>query len=145
LVGGRRIPDDMIRIRRPWGHAERYGGNGAVLLGDAIHPVSPAGGQGANMSVADATVVAELAVRGGTDWVQEYERRRRPANERSMNITRRTAQVLSLPNFLIALGLPWLLRWVNRRPERLFARVLPLVSTAFQESLAERPVSPKDS
>src|SRR5688572_410503 len=60
VVGDRRFPDDFAYIRRPWGHAPRYGTDGAVLMGDAAHPVSPAGGQGANMSVADARVLAEL-------------------------------------------------------------------------------------
>jgi len=43
------------------GHAPRYGAAGAVVMGDAAHPVSPAGGQGANMSIADARALAELA------------------------------------------------------------------------------------
>ena len=63
VVINRRFPQDFVRIRRSWGHASRYGAEGAILMGDAAHPVSPAGGQGANMSVADACVLAEIALR----------------------------------------------------------------------------------
>lgn len=94
LVRGKAFPRDFVRVKRPWGHAERYGGEGAVLMGDAIHPVSPAGGQGANMSVHDARVLAELLLSGHPRPVEEYERRRRPANERSISITRRVSDAV---------------------------------------------------
>jgi len=54
LLEGRSFPDELSHIQISYGHAARYGGPGAILIGDAVHPVSPAGGQGANMSVADA-------------------------------------------------------------------------------------------
>src|SRR5437899_4279564 len=100
VIRDRKFPEDFVRIRRPWDHAPRYGGEGAFLIGDAAHPVSPAGGQGANMSVADACVLAELALRGSRDLLVEYERRRRPANGRSMIPTRTAALLLSLPQWL---------------------------------------------
>ncbi|HKE02184.1 MAG TPA: NAD(P)/FAD-dependent oxidoreductase, partial [Planctomycetota bacterium] len=60
-VAGDRSPSrGMTRVRRHFGHAPRYGCDGAFLLGDAAHPVSPAGGQGANMSIADARVLGRL-------------------------------------------------------------------------------------
>jgi 2-polyprenyl-6-methoxyphenol hydroxylase-like FAD-dependent oxidoreductase len=59
------IRPEVVRVRRLWGHAKKYGIAGAMLMGDAAHPVSPAGGQGANMSVADATAMAELLMDGG--------------------------------------------------------------------------------
>jgi 2-polyprenyl-6-methoxyphenol hydroxylase-like FAD-dependent oxidoreductase len=91
LTKGKEFPRDFVHVKRPWGHAERYGGEGFALLGDAIHPVSPAGGQGANMSVQDARVLAEAFLSGRPDPVADYERRRRPANERSIAITRRAS------------------------------------------------------
>ncbi len=94
LTRGKVFPRDFVRVKRPWGHAERYGTDGAVLIGDAIHPVSPAGGQGANMSVHDARVLAELFLSNHTGPVEEYERRRRPANERSISITRRVSDAV---------------------------------------------------
>jgi len=89
IIGHRKFLDDFARIKRPWGHAERYGAPGAVLMGDAAHSVSPAGGQGANMSVADARALAELLLCGAPNLVETYERRRRPANACSMRPTRR--------------------------------------------------------
>ena len=74
VIRDRRFPHDFVRIRRPWGHAPRYGGEGAILMGDAAHPVSPAGGQGANMSVANATVLAELALRPRAGAVKRSQR-----------------------------------------------------------------------
>jgi 2-polyprenyl-6-methoxyphenol hydroxylase-like FAD-dependent oxidoreductase len=53
-------------------------------MGDAAHPVSPAGGQGANMSIADARALAEIAVRNPSQLLEEYEYRRRKDNERSL-------------------------------------------------------------
>jgi 2-polyprenyl-6-methoxyphenol hydroxylase-like FAD-dependent oxidoreductase len=65
-----------------------------VLIGDAIHPVSLAGGQGANMSVHDARALADLFLSDHPRVVEEYERRRRPANDRSLSITRRAADAV---------------------------------------------------
>ncbi|MEQ1853576.1 MAG: NAD(P)/FAD-dependent oxidoreductase, partial [Chthoniobacteraceae bacterium] len=67
------FPQAFTRIHREWGHAERYGAPGAVLLGDAIHPVSPAGGQGANMAIADAAVLARLILADEANLVPAYE------------------------------------------------------------------------
>jgi 2-polyprenyl-6-methoxyphenol hydroxylase-like FAD-dependent oxidoreductase len=137
IAGSLNFPDDLARVRRPWGHAKSYGVNGAVLLGDAIHPVSPAAGQGANMSVADAVCLAELFLKGDDDLVGEYERRRRPANERSMLYTRRAAQILSLPGFMFKPILPLAFRWLNRHPESV-ARFLRSASVAFQDEKDEQ-------
>jgi 2-polyprenyl-6-methoxyphenol hydroxylase-like FAD-dependent oxidoreductase len=103
-----RLPDQGHHVRIFWGHAARYGVPGALILGDAVHPVSPAGGQGANLSVADAWAIAELVAQGrdGTDLIAAYERQRRPAAARSLRFTRSTAQLFRLP--------AWLLRWLAR-------------------------------
>jgi 2-polyprenyl-6-methoxyphenol hydroxylase-like FAD-dependent oxidoreductase len=131
VVRGRVFPGGFTRVRRPWGHSSRYGAAGAVLLGDAAHPVSPVGGQGANMSVADACALAEILLHAEPDVLGAYERRRRPSNERSLVFTRRAAFVLGLtgwpffPRILAAA-----LGWVDRRPE-LLRRFLQFASTAF--------------
>jgi len=131
--GWRRFPDDFQRVRRPWGHARRYGGPGALLMGDAAHPVSPAGGQGANMSVADGRAIAELALAGTRDLVTAYERRRRPPNRRSVRITRLLDFVLILPDWLLPpIPLFWVFRQVGRYPS-LVPRVLRTFSTTFLE------------
>lgn len=136
LLRDRVYPRDFVRVRIAWGHAEKYGVDGAVLMGDALHPVSPAGGQGANMSVADAYALAEAAAtHDGLHLVSEYERRRRSANERSLLLTRRLSQVLSLPGWIawcLSRAAPSLLRWIGRRPERI-GRALRFAATAFVE------------
>jgi 2-polyprenyl-6-methoxyphenol hydroxylase-like FAD-dependent oxidoreductase len=133
VVQDRRFPHDFVRIRRPWGHAPRYGGEGAILMGDAAHPVSPAGGQGANMSVADACVLAELALGNHRNLLAEYERRRRPANARSISPTRTVALILSLPRWLSPFSVFFaIVRSVARYPS-LLRHFLRSSSTMFQE------------
>jgi 2-polyprenyl-6-methoxyphenol hydroxylase-like FAD-dependent oxidoreductase len=131
ILAGRKFPDDLVRVRRPWGHADAYGTDGAVLMGDAVHPVSPAGGQGANMSVADAAVLAELAAGDEKNLVAEYERRRRPANQRSIRPTQIAHFMFGtwpLPGeFFVGM-----LRWMSGHP-RAMARLLRGAGSAFVE------------
>ena len=119
------IPDGYGHFRRPFGHASRYVGEGIALLGDAAHPVTPAGGQGANMSVADATalaVVALEALRSGDCSARRlaaYEAARRPANARSLQFSARPTTVFRLLQAVPLLA-PWLIsfvRSVNQRPD----------------------------
>ena len=133
LLGNRQFPEDFQVVRRPWGHALRYGGPGALLIGDAAHPVSPAGGQGANMSIADARAVAELALAGERDLVAAYERRRRRANSRSLRFTRAAVFASGLPQALLFNRLTaWLLSQASSRPS-IASRFLRTVATAFLE------------
>ena len=132
------FPDGLVRVRRPWGHASKYGCAGAALIGDAIHPVSPAGGQGANMSVADAVALANELLSGNTDFLSAYERKRRAANERSLDITRQAARAFALPSILIAPMISLLLRWLNKHPDTL-GRALKLASTRFVDDDESRP------
>ncbi|MGI8603754.1 MAG: FAD-dependent oxidoreductase [Verrucomicrobiales bacterium] len=120
------FPSSFARIHRVFGHAARYGSENVILLGDALHPVSPAGGQGANMAVADALVLARLLLDGGRDVSSRYEALRRPANARSLRITKLAARFFSAPStqfsraagaaalaFLV--GHPKLVAWQLRR------------------------------
>lgn len=109
LMEAHRFPDGFTHVRRPYGHAPRYVADGAALMGDAAHPVTPAGGQGANMSVADAVTLADVAhaalTRGdcSTSGLAPYEAERRPANERSVQISARAGRMLGALTFC-----PWL-------------------------------------
>lgn len=65
--------------------AERWSEPGLLLLGDAAHPMSPAGGQGINVAIYDAVVAAHRlvpALDAGLpldDVVRSIENERRPA------------------------------------------------------------------
>ena len=70
-------------------HARHYASERAVLLGDAAHQVHPLAGQGVNLGLMDAAVLAEElashAARPGADpgdlrILRRYERRRRGDN-----------------------------------------------------------------
>jgi 2-polyprenyl-6-methoxyphenol hydroxylase-like FAD-dependent oxidoreductase len=134
LLNERNFPADFAVFRPQFGHAPRYGVPGAVLLGDAAHPVTPAGGQGANMAIADAVALADCIREGhDEDLIARYERRRRRANERSVSISRSVTRVLRLPAWLMdRLVLP-VGKWLGRRPAGP-ARVLRTFSTAFLDS-----------
>lgn len=88
------FPRDFKRVARPFGHAESYVADGAALIGDAAHPMSPAGGQGANASIWDALALAgvlDAALRAkdvSRERLLPYERLRRPVNDRSVSISR---------------------------------------------------------
>jgi 2-polyprenyl-6-methoxyphenol hydroxylase-like FAD-dependent oxidoreductase len=143
VVASLDFPHGFVRIKRPWGHAPRYGAPGAVLMGDAAHSVSPAGGQGANMSVADAVVLAELFLRGESDLIDQYERRRRSANERSFRPTRFAEKVFQLPGWTVPNACRRaLLRWLSRHPAPV-QRTLRAVSGLFQEGSRSSPTNPR--
>lgn len=143
------FPDGFVRIQRPFGHASRYVADGAALLGDAAHPVTPIGGQGANMSVADALVLAEVAHEAlkhddcRVVRLQPYETIRRPANERSLRFSRTAQRLLGG-----LISLPWLGAIVprlikdNDRPERK-QRFLRALATAFLSPTSARPTVPE--
>jgi 2-polyprenyl-6-methoxyphenol hydroxylase-like FAD-dependent oxidoreductase len=131
LLGGRSFPADFQRVRRPWGHVPRYGAPGALVMGDAAHPVSPAGGQGANMSVADGRAIAELALAGERNLLAAYERIRRRANRRSLRFTRGAAFVLGLPDWLLPTPLLFWLAGKFGSQSWLLSRFIRAASTAF--------------
>jgi len=118
-----KLPADLLRadrfaaFHRPFGHARRYVGDGAAIMGDAAHPVTPAGGQGANMSIADAVVLAEVALKAyekndfSAASLEAYEAERRPANERSLQFSiraHRAFRILRWAPFLAPLLLNYL-------------------------------------
>ena len=133
-----RFPEDFAHLRRPFGHAARYVADGAVLIGDAAHPVTPAGGQGANMSVADAVALADIAQRAlsrhdcSRQQLEAYETLRRPANHRSLQFSVRTDRVFRTLQHhpWMAPLLPASLALVNRS-RTLKARLIRAVSQAF--------------
>jgi len=85
------------------------------------------------MSVADARVLAQVALGNSPRLVEEYECCRRKANARSLRFTRLAAWALDLPT----LGLPtsFLLSVAHRVTQypSLLHPFVRYVSTAFQE------------
>lgn len=133
-----RIPDPraLPRVRRVYGHADRYVADGAAILGDAAHPMSPAGGQGANAAVFDAIALAEVADAAlrdddlSADRLAAFEARRRPANDRSLRFTRRAVTLVRFAyRFPAAAPLLLTLLRVTGKPHHL----LHLAATAFRE------------
>lgn len=74
-------------------HAETYTRPGAVLIGDAAHSIHPMAGQGANLGIQDAVILARClqdAISAG--WhpgeprvLRRFERERREANATMLN------------------------------------------------------------
>lgn len=75
-------------------HAEAYVQPRLALVGDAAHTIHPLAGQGVNLGIMDAAVLAEelaCARQEGDDpgsirWLRRYERRRRPDNLAMMTV-----------------------------------------------------------
>jgi len=83
------------------------------------------------MSVADACVLAEIALSGKENLLREYERKRRPANERSMRFTRVAARVMGLPEWCLPVSIFWVAILMAARYPSLMHRFLRSASTAF--------------
>ncbi len=135
------FPRDFTRLRRPYGHASTYVADGAALIGDAAHPMSPVGGQGANAAVWDALALAEVADAGlraddlSLARLSAYEAQRRPANTRSLWYTRRAVTLARFGRWVP--GGPRLLTSLIRRAGRETASrrlLLRKVTSAFLDS-----------
>ncbi len=132
------FPQSFTVFQRSFGHADRYVADGVALLGDAAHPVTPAGGQGANMSVADATVLGQVAFGAfknndfSKSFLSQYEALRRQANERSLQFSVGANRVFRTLRVLpwCAPLLPWLLKKINRSP-KVKSDIIRSISNAF--------------
>jgi 2-polyprenyl-6-methoxyphenol hydroxylase-like FAD-dependent oxidoreductase len=142
------FPQAFARLRRPFGHAPTYVADGVALLGDAAHPVTPVGGQGANMSVADAAVLASVAheaLRRGdvsAAVLRPYQQQRWPANQRSLGFSAQGRRGLEFLQTVPGAGLlvPWLLRRLDAR-EDVKQRVASALAGAFRSDAASGPSS----
>lgn len=131
--------DRFAAFHRPFGHARRYICDGAALMGDAAHPVTPAGGQGANMSVADAVSLADVALEAyekndfTAPTLYRYEAERRRANERSLSFSGRANRAFRTLRWAPFLG-PFFLNFLASvgRDDDKKRRFIQAVSHAFE-------------
>jgi 2-polyprenyl-6-methoxyphenol hydroxylase-like FAD-dependent oxidoreductase len=139
------FPRDFRHVARPFGHAGSYVANGAALIGDAVHPMTPAGGQGANASIWDALAladVADAALRAddvSRERMMPYERLRRPVNDQSVSFSRVARRVFRFGRFLpLSIVLPVIGRTMNAIgwPQR---KVIGSFATAFVHPREESP------
>ena len=129
VLGKRVFPRDFTRVQLKFGNCPTYIHPGAALIGDAAHPVTPAGGQGANLAIADARCLADSLLRR-TD-LKDYDHTRRRAAQRSLRLSRGAAWAFSLPDSLIYPALPIAVRLISRWPS-LLRFVLKTPASAFQ-------------
>lgn len=134
----RRFPDDFKHVRRPYGHAPQYVADGAAILGDAAHPTSPAGGQGANAAIWDALALAEVAHGALTandvskKALGRYATLRRPRNAASLRFTEWAAWGVDHLGSVLGLSsvAPAMLRMLDTSPG-LKARLMRTAGTTF--------------
>lgn len=114
------FPRNFRRVARPFGHVQSYVADGAALIGDAAHPMTPAGGQGANAAIWDALALADIADAAlrsndvSRQRLLQYERLRRPSNAESVSFSRIARGAFRAGGFLpLGLVLPILARTIN--------------------------------
>lgn len=139
------FPRDFRNTARPFGHAASYVADGVALIGDAVHSMTPAGGQGANASIWDALAladVADAALRAddvSKPRLSAYERLRRPMNDQSISISRQARRAFRVGRLLpLSILLPFAARTLNSLdwPKR---TILRRFSTAFTHPLKSAP------
>lgn len=134
--------------------ADTYRSGPFLLMGDAAHVHSPAGGQGMNTGLVDAIVLGEALVRvvrdGAPDaLLDEYARVRRPAAEAVLHLASRLTRVATarsapgrkLRNLLLRLldRLPPFKRKLSLGLSGLARRRLTVLSAPAPASPASRP------
>jgi len=81
--------------------ADRYRQGRLLLVGDAAHVHSPAGGQGMNTGIVDARVLGQLLAevvtgRAAESYLDSYERLRRPAARQVLRLAGRLTSVATV-------------------------------------------------
>lgn len=109
LLDARGPSRDPIRVASViWGSrfrvhhrvADQYRRGRVVLAGDAAHVHSPAGGQGMNMGILDAMLLAEsleASLRGDASALDRYAESRRPVAHEVVNFADRLTRLATVP------------------------------------------------
>jgi 2-polyprenyl-6-methoxyphenol hydroxylase-like FAD-dependent oxidoreductase len=120
--------------------ADRYREGRYLLVGDAAHAHSPAGGQGMNTGLVDACVLAKVLAkvlqgRADESYLDEYQRLRRPAAEQVLALASRLTNMATIQGATRRRVRNALLRTVGRLPQ--FRRKLQMQLSG----LARRPAA----
>jgi 2-polyprenyl-6-methoxyphenol hydroxylase-like FAD-dependent oxidoreductase len=115
--------------------ADSYRSGPFLLMGDAAHVHSPAGGQGMNTGLVDAIVLGEALTRVVRDGAPEsvldgYARTRRPAAEAVLTLAFRLTRVATLRSAWARATRNLVLRLLNRLPKFNHALALSLSGLA---------------
>ncbi len=104
---GRIVVTDVVwssRFRIHHRVADTYRAGRLLIAGDAAHVHSPAGGQGMNLGIQDAVVLADAlatVLAGGPDTaLDEYSAARRPIASGVVSLTDRLTRLATLPRGL---------------------------------------------
>ncbi|MCG5430919.1 FAD-dependent oxidoreductase [Mycobacterium sp. MYCO198283] len=103
LGAGRLVVTEVVwssRFRIHHRVADTYRAGRLLLAGDAAHVHSPAGGQGMNLGIQDAVVLAEAlaAALGGDETLLDiYSAARRPVAQQVVSLTDRLTRLATLP------------------------------------------------
>lgn len=124
---------DTTLLRIEPGVANKWVGDGFLLIGDAAHVASPVGGQGNGLAIADAVVAHPVVCEALNDTtgslseatLREYERTRQPTVEQILQLQRRGERILSA---------------FVRSYERLPAGVTKQLMSGFVRFVAKSPV-----
>jgi len=107
LGAGRMVVTEVIwgsRFRIHHRVADTYRAGRLLLVGDAAHVHSPAGGQGMNLGIQDGVALADAlaAVLGGApdSVLDEYSAARRPIAQQVVEMTDRLTRLATLPRAL---------------------------------------------
>ncbi|WP_110601550.1 FAD-dependent monooxygenase [Salinicola lusitanus] len=118
-------------------HAQRYVDDGLALIGDAAHSLHPLAGQGVNLGLMDAAVLAEEWVRarrrgappGDRRILVRYERRRRNENAAMLAAMQGFQRLFGSRQPALRLARNWGLSGVNR--------LMPVKRLLIRQALGE--------
>ncbi len=101
--------------------ADHYRNGRVLLMGDAAHVHSPAGGQGMNTGIQDAVMLGHVLAKviseqAEESWLDTYEQKRRPVGLHVVALTDRMTHVATMRNHWAQLVRNTLLRLLSHIP-----------------------------
>jgi len=127
--------------------ADRYPAGPFLLIGDAAHVHSPAGGQGMNTGLVDAVVLGEALIRvigrgEPASLLDDYATLRRAAAGQVLALASRLTRIATMRSRLLRIARNLMLRLLDRLPR--FKRGLSLgLSGLSRRKLSKLPIAAK--